>query len=152
MVIESASQTQGSQSKSKPPGKPVGTKKSSSSFSRPEEALAVRNASKPEVLPPATKSADPRLQVATAVAAQVSNVLDLPKGKAKALGLAVTEAVVKAVPKNLPARAVKESLAKVAGPPPDVVHDIVPIRLLGSVAATMPPVSEQVMVQALVNP
>ena len=78
--------------------------------------------------------------------------MDLPKGKAKALGLAVTEAVVKAVPKNLPARAVKESLAKVAGPPPDVVHDIVPIRLLGSVAATMPPVSEQVMVQALVNP
>ena len=98
-----------------------------------------------------TKPTDPRLEVATSDAAQVNNVLDLPKGKAKVLGLAVTEAVVNAMPKNLPARAVKETLAKVAGPPPDVVHHITPIGLLGSIAAQMPPSSEQVMVQALVN-
>ena len=152
MVLQPASQTKGSRSKTKPPGKPVVAKKASSSFSRPEVALAERNASKPEVLPPATKSADPRLQVATAVANQVSNVLGLPTSKAKALGLAVIEGVVEAVPENIPARAVKEVLAKVAGPPPEVVHHIVPIGLLGGVAAKMPPVSEEVMVQALVNP
>ena len=90
--------------------------------------------------------------MAAAVVTQVSNVLDLPKGKAKALGLAVTEAVVKAMPKYIPARAVKETLAKVAGPPPNVVTHIVPVGLLGSVAAQMPPSSQQVMVQALVNP
>ena len=152
MVLHSAPQTKGSQSKVKPPSKPLVAKKSSPPFSRPEVTLAVRQASKPEVLPPAAKSTDPRLQVATAVATQDSNVLDLPKDKAKALGLAVTEAVVKAVPKNIPARAVKEVLAKVAGPPPDVVDHIAPIGLLGNVAATMPPVSEEVMVQALVKP
>ena len=79
-------------------------------------------------------------------------MLGLPKGKAKALGLAVTEAVVQAVPKNIPARKVTEVLSKVADPPSKVVHSIVPIGLLGSVAAAMPPVSEEVVVQASVNP
>ena len=60
--------------------------------------------------------------------------------------------VVKAMPKYIPARVVKETLAKVAGPPPNVVTHIVPVGLLGSVAAQMPPSSEQVVVQALVNP
>ena len=154
MVIVSASQAKGSQSvsKSKTPGKPVQAKKSSSSFSRPAVTLAMKNASKPVVLPPVTKPTDPRLEVATSAATQVNQSLGLPKGKAKALSLAVTEAVVKAMPKYIPARAVKETLAKVAGPPPNVVTHIVPVGLLGSVAAQMPPSSEQVMVQALVNP
>ena len=56
------------------------------------------------------------------------------------------------MPKYIPARVVKETLAKVAGPPPNVVTRIVPVGLLGSAAAQMPPSSEQVMVQALVNP
>ena len=152
MVIKPASQAKGSQSKGKPPGKPVETKKSSSSFSHPAVTLAVKNVSKPMVLPPVTKPTDPRLEVATSVASQVNEALGLPKGKAKALGLAVTEAVVKAMPKYMPARIVKETLAKVAGPPPKVETHIVPVGLLGSVAAQMPPSSEQVMVQALVNP
>ena len=158
MVLQSASHAKGSPSKVKPwkttvpPGKPVVAKKSSSSFSRPEVTLAVTQASKPEVLSPATKSADPRLQVAAAVATQVGNVLGLLKGKAKALGLAVTEAMVQEVPKNIPAPKVTELQSKVAGPPPEVVHSIVPIGPRGNVAATMPPVSEEVMVQALVNP
>ena len=99
-----------------------------------------------------TKPTDPRLEVATSVASQVNKSLGLPKGKAKALSLAVTEAVVKAMPKYMPARVVKETLAKVAGPPPNVVTHIVPVGLLGSVAAQMPPSSQQVVVQALVNP
>ena len=78
--------------------------------------------------------------------------MGLPKGKAKALSIAVTEAVVKAMPKYMPARTVKETLAKVAGPPPNVVTHVVPIGFLGSVAAQMPPSSDDVMAQALVNP
>ena len=153
MVIVSASQTKGSQGVNKRTtlGNPVRAKSSSSSFSRSAVALAVKNASNPVVLPPVTKPTGPRLEVATSVATHVNGSLGLPKGKAKALGLAVTEAVVKAVPKNIPARAIKDALAKVTGPPPDVVHHVVPIGLLGSVAATMPPVSEQVVVQALVK-
>ena len=46
-----------------------------------------------------TKPTDPRLEVATSAATQVNQSLGLPKGKAKALSLAVTEAVVKAMPK-----------------------------------------------------
>ena len=99
-----------------------------------------------------TKPTDPRLEVATSVATQGNQKLGLPKGKAKALSIAVTEAVVQAMPKYMLARAVKETLAKVAGPPPNVVTYIVPIGLLGSVAAQMPPSSDEVMVQALVNP
>ena len=152
----SASQTKGSQSKGKgkgePSGKPVEAKKSPSSFSRPEVKLVRKNASKWAVSPPVTKPTDPRLEVATSVATQVNQTLGLPKGKAKALSIAVTEAVVKPMPKYMPARTVKETLAKVAGPPPDVVTHIVPIGLLGSVAAQMPPSSDDVMVRALVNP
>ena len=97
--------------------------------------------------------ADARMKVASAVVTQVTKALGPPKGhKASALGLAVTEAVVQAMPKNLPARRVAEVLSKVAGPPPEVIHSIVPIGLLGSVAASIPPVSKEVMVQALVNP
>ena len=93
------------------------------------------------------------MKVESAAVAQVTSASGIPKGhKASALGLAVTEAVVKAVPKNLPARKVAEVLSKVAGPPPEVIHGIVPIGFLGGVAATTPPVSEEVMVQALVNP
>ena len=135
-----------------PPSKPVAAKKSSPSFSKPEVTLAVRKASNPEVLPPATQSADPRLKVAASVVTQVSNALDLRRGTAKALGLALTEAVVQAVPKNIPARKVTEVLSKVAGPPPKLVHSIVPTGRLGGVAASMLPASEEVMMQALVNP
>ena len=149
MVILKGSQ---SVNKRKTPGKPVETKKPSSSFSRPAVTLAVKRASKLSELPPVTKPTDPRLEVATSVATQVNESLGLPKGKAKALSLAVTEAVVKAMPKSIPARVVKETLAKVAGPPPNVVTHVVPAGLLGSVAAQMPPSLEQVMVQALVNP
>ena len=154
MVIVSASQTKGSQGVNKRTtlGNPVRAKSSSSSFSRSAVTLAVKNASNPVVLPPVTKPTDPRLEVATSVATHVNESLGLPKGKAKALGLAVTEAVVKAMPKSMSARVVKETLAKVAGPPPNVVTHIVPVGLVGSVAAQMPPSSEQVMVQALVNP
>ena len=154
MVIVSASQAKGSQSVNKRTtlGKPVHAKSSSSSISRSAVTLAVKHASKPVAVPPVTKPTDPRLEVATSVASQVNEALGLPKGKAKALGLAVTEAVVKAMPKYMPARVVKETLAKVAGPPPKVETHIVPVGLLGSVAAQMPPSSQQVMVQALVNP
>ena len=62
------------------------------------------------------------------------------------------EAVVQAVSKKLPSRKVAEVLAKVAGPPPKVIHTIVPVGTLGNVAAAMPPVMEEVMVQALVKP
>ena len=149
MVILKGSQ---SVNKRKALGKPVETKKSSSSFSRPAVTLAGKHASKPVELPPVTKPTDPRLEVATSVATQVNESLGLPKGKAKALSLAVTEAVVKAMPKSMSARVVKETLAKVAGPPPNVVTHIVPVGLVGSVAAQMPPSSEQVKVQAVVNP
>ena len=154
MVITSASQAKGSQSVNKRTtlGKPVHAKSTSSSIPRSAVTLAVKNASKPVAVPPVTKPTDPRLEVATSVASQVNESLGLPKGKAKALSLAVTEAVVKAMPKYMPARVVKETLAKVAGPPPNVVTHIVPVGLLGSVAAQMPPSSQQVMVQALVNP
>ena len=43
-------------------------------------------------------------------------------------------------------------LAKVQGPPPNVVHTIVPVGTLGSVAASMPPVSKEVMAKSLVKP
>ena len=76
----------------------------------------------------------------------------MPAGpKAKALNLAVTEAVVKAVPKYMPLAKVASVLAKVQGPPPRVVHTLVPVGTLGAVAASMPPVSQEVMVNALVN-
>ena len=90
--------------------------------------------------------------VATSVAKQVTEALGLPSGhKAKALNLAVTEAVIRAVPKYLPMTRVSSVLANVQGPPPKVVHTLVPVGTLGAVAASMPPVSQEVMVNALVN-
>ena len=65
--------------------------------------------------------------------------------------MAVTEAVVKAVPKYMPLAKVASVLAKVQGPPPQVVHTLIPVGTLGAVAPMMPPVSEEVMVNALVN-
>ena len=98
-------------------------------------------------------SADPRMQVATSVAKQVTEVLGVSTGyKAKALNLAVTEAVVKAVPKYMSMATVSQVIAKVQGPPPKVVHTIVPVGTLGAMAASLPQVTEEVMVQNLVKP
>ena len=120
--------------------------------SRQVVALAVSKAGVPKVQPPVKPSADPRMPLATSVAKQVSEVLGLPPGqKAKALSLAVTEAVIKAVPKYMPLAKVASMVAKVQGPPPRVVHTLVPVGTLGAVAASMPPVSQEVMVNALVT-
>ena len=97
------------------------------------------------------RSADPRIKVATSVAKQVTEVLGASGQKAKALHLAVTEAVVRAVPKYVPMSRLSSVLAKVQGPPPKVIHTLVPVGTLGAVAASMPPVSQEVMVNALVN-
>ena len=93
------------------------------------------------------------MQVATSVAKQVTEVLGVSTGyKAKALNLAVTEAVVKAVPKYMSMATVSSVIAKVQGPPTKVVHTIVPAGTLGAMAAKLPPVTEEVMVQNLVKP
>ena len=133
-------------------GNPAKSQTSSVS-SRQVVSLAVSKAVVPKVQPPVKPSADPRLQVAASAAKQWTGVLGLGTGaKAKAFTLAVTDAVVKAVPKYMPKASVASVLAKVQGPPPKVIHSIVPVGTLGSVAASMPPVSEEVMVQALVKP
>ncbi len=107
----------------------------------------------PAVQEPQPKSADPRLQVATTVAKQITQVLGVSAGyKAKALNLAVTEAVVKAVPKYMSMATVSAVIAKVQGPPPKVVHTLVPVGTLGAMAAKLPPVTEEVLVQNLVKP
>ena len=41
--------------------------------------------------------------------------------------------------------------AKAQGPPAKVIHTLVPVGTLGAVAASMPPVCQEVMVNALVT-
>ena len=69
-----------------------------------------------------------------------------------ALGVAVTAAVVKAVPKTLSMSALQGVLAKVHSPPARAVHTIVPVGLLGAAAASLPgAASAEVIVNTLVT-
>ena len=72
--------------------------------------------------------------------------------KSKALAAAVTDAVYRAVPKFMAKSGAAATVAKIQGPPPKVVHSIIPVGLLGSVASTLPPVNEEVLTNAVVNP
>ena len=78
--------------------------------------------------------------------------MGLPKGKATALRAAVTEAVVKAVPKTMPMSKIQGVLAKVHSPPVKSVHTIIPVGMLGAAAASLPgTASAEVIVNALVT-
>ena len=72
--------------------------------------------------------------------------------KSKALTAAVTDAVYRAVPKVMAKSVAEATVAKIKGPSPKVIHSIIPVGLLGSVASTLPPVNEEVLTKAVVNP
>ena len=65
---------------------------------------------------------------------------------------AVTDAVYRAVPKTMAQSVAEATVAKISGQPPQVLHSIIPVGLLGSVASTLPPVNEEVLTNAVVNP
>ena len=132
----------------KPPsGKPK------ASNSRTVMAQAVSRVATPPIVAPVKGSADPRIQVADAAAKQLASQLGPMSGlKSKALTAAVTDAVYRAVPKFMPKSVVAATVAKIQGPPPKVVHSITPVGLLGTVSASLPPVSEEVLTNAVVNP
>ena len=127
--------------------------KSKAGNSRTAMAQAVSRVATPPVVAPAKGSADPRFQVANAAAKQLASQLGPMSGlKSKALAVAVTDAVFKAVPKSMPKAVMEATVAKIAGPPPRVIHSIIPVGVLGSVAASLPPVSEEVLTNAVVKP
>ena len=72
--------------------------------------------------------------------------------KSKALTAAVTDAAYRAVPKFMPKAVAEATVAKIQGPPPKMVHSTTPVGVLGSVAASLPPVSEEVLTKAVVKP
>ena len=116
-------------------------------------AQAVSRFATPPIVAPVKGSADPRLQVADAAAKQLASQLGPMSGlKSKALTAAVTDAVYRAVPKVMAKSVAAATVAKIKGPPPKMVYSISPTGLLGSVASKLPPVSEEVLTNAVVNP
>ena len=127
--------------------------KSKAGYSRTAMTQAVSRVATPPVVAPAKGSADPRLQVADAAAKQLASQLGpMPGLKSKALTAAVTDAVYRAVPKFMPKSVAEATVAKIQGPPPKVVHSIIPVGLLGTVSASLPPVNEEVLTNAVVKP
>ena len=91
--------------------------------------------------------------MADAAAKQVASQLGPMSGlKSKALTAAVTDAVYRAVPKVMAKSVAAATVAKIQGPPPKVVHSIIPVGLLATVSASLPPVSEEVLTNAVVKP
>ena len=127
--------------------------KAKAGYSRTAVTQSVSRVPTPPVVAPVKGSADPRFQVADAAARQVSSQLGPMSGfKSKALTAAVTDAVYRAVPKVMAKSVAEATVAKIRGPPPKVIHSIIPVGLLGSVASTLPPVNEEVLTNAVVNP
>ena len=115
-------------------------------------AQAVSRVATPPVVAPAKGSADPRFQVANAAAKQLAGQLGPMSGlKSKALAVAVTDAVFKAMPKPMPKAAMEATVGKIAGPPPRVTQSIIPVGVLGAVAASLHPVREEVLTDAVVK-
>ena len=127
--------------------------KSKAGYSRTAATQAVSRVPTPPVVAPVKGSADPRFQVADAAARQLTSQLGPMSGlKSKALTAAVTDEVYRAVPKVMAKSVAAATVAKITGPPPKVIYSIIPTGLLGSVASKLPPVSEEVLTNAVVNP
>ena len=127
--------------------------KSKASNSRTVMAQAVSRVATPPIVAPVKGSADPRLQVADAAAKQLASQARPMSGlRSKALTAAVTDAVIRAVPKFMSKAVAQATVAKIQGPPPKMVHSVIPVGVLGSVAASLPPVSEEVLTNAVVKP
>ena len=127
--------------------------KAKAGYSRTAVTQAVSRVPTPPVVAPVKGSADPRFLVADAAAKQLSSQLGPMSGlKSKALAAAVTDAVYHAVPKTMAKSVAEATVAKIKGPPPKVIYSIIPTGLLGSVASKLPPVSEEVLTNAVVNP
>lgn len=130
----------------------VRSRNSTTGLSSKAVTLATSRAVVPKVQPPLKPPADPRVQVAEALAKQVHETLGLKSSgaKAKALEQAVIGLVTQALPKYMPVAKVAALTAKAQGPPPKVVHTLVPVGTLGAVAATMAPVSQEKLYDASV--